>query len=389
MELRKYHPRDCAEMARLFYDTVHTVNAADYTKEQLDAWADGQVDLEKWNASFLEHDTLVAVEGETIVGFGDMDSTGYLDRLYVHKDYQKKGIATAICDRLERAHRKRAAFRTETDGNARQEEGERAELTFTTHASITARPFFEKRGYVVKKEQQVERRAKREAESRAACPGILLTNFVMERTEDLELILLTKEKENELKACAQILMESFAHAWNTEKEAEETLRETLESGVLIAVCREKKAAGFVGAHPEYPFGWELHPLAVAPGERGMGLGSLLVARIEREAARAGALVMYLGTDDEDGLTSLSEGDLFENTLEKMKEIRNRAGHPYEFYQKCGYQIVGVLPDVNGPGKPDIFMAKRLAVLSGRAGKGPDLQKTGKQESGGKCENPEE
>lgn len=376
MELRKYHPRDCAEMARLFYDTVHTVNAADYTKEQLDAWADGQVDLEKWNASFLEHDTLVAVEGEKIVGFGDMDSTGYLDRLYVHKDHQKKGIATAICDRLERAHRKRAAFRTETDGNARQE-GERAELTFTTHASVTARPFFEKRGYVVKKEQQVERH------------GVLLTNFVMERAEDLELILLTKEKENELKACAQILMESFAHAWNTEKEAEETLRETLESGVLIAVRREKKAAGFVGAHPEYPFGWELHPLAVAPGERGMGLGSLLVARIEREAERAGALVMYLGTDDEDGLTSLSEGDLFENTLEKMKEIRNKAGHPYEFYQKCGYQIVGVLPDVNGPGKPDIFMAKRLAVLSGRAGKGPDLQKTGKQESGGKCENPEE
>ena len=377
MELRKYRPQDCAEMARLFYDTVHTVNAADYTEEQLDAWADGQVDLEKWNASFLEHDTLVAVEGETIVGFGDMDSTGYLDRLYVHKDHQKKGIATAICDRLERSHRKRAAFRTETDGNARQEERERAELTFTTHASITARPFFEKRGYVVKKEQQVERH------------GVLLTNFVMERTEDLELILLTKEKENELKACAQILMESFAHAWNTEKEAEETLRETLESGVLIAVRREKKAAGFVGAHPEYPFGWELHPLAVAPGERGMGLGSLLVARIEREAERAGALVMYLGTDDEDGLTSLSEGDLFENTLEKMKEIRNNAGHPYEFYQKCGYQIVGVLPDVNGPGKPDIFMAKRLAVLSGRAGKGPDLQKTGKQESGGKCENPEE
>ena len=377
MELRKYHPRDCAEMACLFYDTVHTVNAADYTREQLDAWADGQVDLEKWNASFLEHDTLVAVEGEKIVGFGDMDSTGYLDRLYVHKDHQKKGIATAICDRLERAHRKRAAFLTETDGNAQQEEGERAELTFTTHASITARPFFEKRGYVVKKEQQVERH------------GVLLTNFVMERKEDLELILLTKEKENELKVCAQILMESFEHAWNTEKEAEETLRETLVSGILIAVRRKKKVAGFVGANPEYPFGWELHPLAVAPGARGMGLGSLLVARIEREAARAGALVMYLGTDDEDGLTSLSEGDLFENTLEKIKEIRNRAGHPYEFYQKCGYQIVGVLPDVNGPGKPDIFMAKRLAVLSGRAGKGPDLQKTGKQESGGKCENPEE
>ena len=347
MELRKYRPQDCAEMARLFYDTVHTVNAADYTEEQLDAWADGQVDLEKWNASFLEHDTLVAVEGETIVGFGDMDSIGYLDRLYVHKDDQKKGIATAICDRLERGIRKRAAFRTETDGNAQQAEGERVELTFTTHASITARPFFEKRGYVVKKEQQVERH------------GILLTNFVMERTEVLELLRLTKEKENELEACAQILMKSFAHAWNTKEEAEETLRETLESGILVAIRREKKVAGFVGAHPEYPFGWELHPLAVAPGMRGMGLGSLLTARIEREVMRAGALVMYLGTNDEDGATSLSEGDLFENTLEKIREIKNYSGHPYEFYQKCGYQIVGVLPDVNGPGKPDIFMAKRL------------------------------
>ena len=90
MNLRKYRPQDCAEMARLFYDTVHTVNAADYTKEQLDAWANGRVDLEKWNASFLKHDTLVAVEGDTIVGFGDMDDTGYLDRLYVHKDYQKR-----------------------------------------------------------------------------------------------------------------------------------------------------------------------------------------------------------------------------------------------------------------------------------------------------------
>ena len=142
MILRIYRTSDCGEIAKLFYDTVHSVNAADYTEEQLDAWANGRVDLEKWNASFLKHDTLVAVEGDTIVGFGDMDDTGYLDRLYVHKDYQKKGIAAAICDRLERDARKRAAFRQETDENARQKEAERARLTFTTHASITARPFF-------------------------------------------------------------------------------------------------------------------------------------------------------------------------------------------------------------------------------------------------------
>lgn len=145
MLIRKYQASDCREMAELFYNTVHTVNAKDYSKEQLDVWATGQTDLEKWNQSFQEHDTLVAIDHETIVGFGDMDQTGYQDRLYVHKDYQGQGIATAICDELEQSVR----------GNV------------VTHASITARPFFERRGYRVVREQQVERQ------------GIMLTNFVM------------------------------------------------------------------------------------------------------------------------------------------------------------------------------------------------------------------
>ncbi len=152
MKLREYRTPDCEEMAKLFYDTLHSVNAADYTEEQLDAWANGKVDLEVWNRSFLEHHTVIAVEdrgdAEQIIGFGDMDSAGYLDRLYVHKDHQREGIASAICDDLER--------------NVKSE-------TYVTHASITAKPFFLKRGYRVVKEQQVER-----------C-GILLTNFLMEK----------------------------------------------------------------------------------------------------------------------------------------------------------------------------------------------------------------
>lgn len=151
MVIRKYQASDCEILTELFYHTVHTVNAKDYTKEQLDAWATGTVDLEKWHRSFMVHDTLVALDGEKIVGFGDIDKTGYLDRLYVHSDYQGKGIATAICEQLEKL----------VQGN------------LTTHASITARPFFEKRGYKVVKEQQVE------------CQGILLTNFVMERERSI------------------------------------------------------------------------------------------------------------------------------------------------------------------------------------------------------------
>ncbi|MEO2495963.1 GNAT family N-acetyltransferase, partial [Clostridium paraputrificum] len=136
MFIRRYEESDCKYLAELFYNTVHSINAKDYRPEQLNVWATGNVDLEKWNKSLLSHFSVVAVENGIIVGFGDIDSTGYLVRLYVHKDYQNQGIATAICDELE------CNFN---------------ESKVTTHASITARPFFEKRGYKVIKKQNVKR----------------------------------------------------------------------------------------------------------------------------------------------------------------------------------------------------------------------------------------
>lgn len=148
MFIRPYRSADCPALAELFYETVHTACARDYTPEQLDAWAPGQVDLAAWDASFLAHRTLVAVEGETIVGFADMDGSGYLDRLYVHRDFQRRGVASALCDALEAAS---------------------AAETFTTHASRTARPFLEHRGWRVVREQTVLRR------------GVALNNFVMEK----------------------------------------------------------------------------------------------------------------------------------------------------------------------------------------------------------------
>ena len=148
MLLREYVTSDCKQLAELFYQTVHTVNAKDYTKKQLDVWATGNVDLKEWDKSFLEHYTIVAIEDEIIVGFGDIDKSGYLDRLYVHKDYQGNGIASALCERLEQSV---------------------IENKIVTHASITAKPFFEQRGYCVVKKQEVMR-----------C-GIALTNYVMEK----------------------------------------------------------------------------------------------------------------------------------------------------------------------------------------------------------------
>lgn len=90
MVIRKDQPLDCKELTELFYNTVHNVNAKDYEKEQLDVWATGKVDLEKWNESLQEHFSVVAVDDEIIVGFGDIDKTGYLDRLFVHASYQRK-----------------------------------------------------------------------------------------------------------------------------------------------------------------------------------------------------------------------------------------------------------------------------------------------------------
>ena len=96
MEIRRYKQSDCKELSELFYNTVHTVNAKDYTAEQLNVWATGQVDLKNWNLSLQEHYSIVVVENDVIVGFGDIDKTGYLDRLFVHVNYQGKGIASAI-----------------------------------------------------------------------------------------------------------------------------------------------------------------------------------------------------------------------------------------------------------------------------------------------------
>ncbi len=147
MMIRDFRPGDGGEMAELFYNTVHRVNARDYTPQQLAVWATGKMDLEAWEQSFLGHCALVAEDETGILGFGDIHPDGYLDRLYVRWDCQGQGIARALCDRLEGA----------------------VSGPVTTHASITARPFFEARGYRVVRQQQVERQ------------GVALTNFVMEK----------------------------------------------------------------------------------------------------------------------------------------------------------------------------------------------------------------
>lgn len=130
--------------------------------------------------------------------------------------------------------------------------------------------------------------------------------------------------------------------------------------LLFVAIDQGELIGLVGAIPQYGrTGWELHPLGVKAAYQHRGIGSQLVDYIEREIIRQGGITVYLGSDDIDGKTSLSGVDLYDQTFDRIAQVKNYRAHPYEFYQKLGYQIVGVIPDANGIGKPDIWLAKRL------------------------------
>ncbi len=172
--------------------------------------------------------------------------------------------------------------------------------------------------------------------------------------------LFDRANKSRLAQLEDLLEECFPQAYGGDLARRQAELCMEEERLAIAALEDGDLIGFVGAIPQYGVtGWELHPLAVTGSRRGRGVGKALVARLEREAAARGCLTLYLGTDDEFFQTSLSQGDLFEDTFQKLRDIRNLRRHPYEFYQKQGFQIVGVLPDVNGYGKPDIFMAKPL------------------------------
>lgn len=157
LHIQRYEPNHIEEIITLFYNTVHHINAAHYSAKQIQAWAPPEErsnKVESWQQSLQQHITYVAIQDGIIVGFTDMSDDGHLDRLYVHKDYQRQGIATALLTQLE---------------------SEAAQLTLDsiyTEASITAKPFFEHHGFQVEQMQQVER------------DQVSLTNYVMSKALD-------------------------------------------------------------------------------------------------------------------------------------------------------------------------------------------------------------
>jgi aminoglycoside 6'-N-acetyltransferase I len=127
------------------------------------------------------------------------------------------------------------------------------------------------------------------------------------------------------------------------------------------VDKKGKVLGWIGGISEYHgYSWELHPLIVEPEYRRQGIGAILVKDLEQQVKKRGGRNIHIGTDDEMGRTSLAGKELYPDVLKNLMKIKNINGHPFEFYQKTGFTIVGVIPDANAPGKPDILMAKRMS-----------------------------
>jgi aminoglycoside 6'-N-acetyltransferase I len=175
----------------------------------------------------------------------------------------------------------------------------------------------------------------------------------------MEICSFDKSNEQFISEAAELLKENFPHSYIA-RAPDEISKCLANDRIMIMAVEDGHLIGFVGAIPHYGVtGWELHPIVVRKSRQLQGIGTLLIRALESEVAKRGGITIYLGSDDEFDQTSLSKTDLYEDTFTKITNIRNYNKHPYEFYLKMGYKIVGVIPDANGIGKPDIWLAKRV------------------------------
>jgi aminoglycoside 6'-N-acetyltransferase I len=163
---------------------------------------------------------------------------------------------------------------------------------------------------------------------------------------------------------AAILMAALAHvpsAWHDMPAARDEVSSFTADPdrMAIAALDGANLVGWIGSIRHSRSAWELHPLVIDPAFQGRGCGTGLVKALEEQAHRAGICTIWLGTDDDFGGTNLFGADLYPDVLEHLRRLMPAGRHPYTFYRRLGYTVVGVLPDVDGFGRHDILMAKRI------------------------------
>jgi aminoglycoside 6'-N-acetyltransferase I len=150
--------------------------------------------------------------------------------------------------------------------------------------------------------------------------------------------------------------------WTTLTEARQEVVESLSADRVSRVALDVEGAviGWIGAIREYDgLVWQLHPLVVDAAQRRHGVGRALVEDLESILTARGGLTLWAGSDDLAGETSLGGVDLYPALPEAFSAVRSWGNHPLPFYRRLGFHVIGVMPDANGPGRPDIFLAKRL------------------------------
>jgi aminoglycoside 6'-N-acetyltransferase I len=166
---------------------------------------------------------------------------------------------------------------------------------------------------------------------------------------------------------AVLLLDAFRNKTEDWQDVDSARAEVLESLApdrisRVLVDESGIALGWIGGISMYGGRvWEVHPLVVSASHRRRGIGRALVQDLERLVAHHGALTLWAGSDDENSETTLSGTDLYPDIPGAIRDIRNLRHHPFEFYLRLGFRIAGVLPDANGRGKPDIFLAKRVGA----------------------------
>lgn len=135
--IRVAQKSDTTELMNLFQNTILTINRRDYSQAEVEDWASCGVNSLKWEGMIETHYFIVALNRQSqIVGFSSITPQGYLHSMFVHKDFQNRGVATLLLEEIERYAAEHQIVR------------------ITSEVSITARPFFEKRGYQVEVEQK-------------------------------------------------------------------------------------------------------------------------------------------------------------------------------------------------------------------------------------------